>query len=132
LSRLTAGIVVAALFVAGCGGSKSPEQVVRAWSKALNSGSNEGAADLFAANAKFVAGDYIRLLHTHEQAVAFNAELVWCGPIVRLAAHGADVTARFALVTQATGRCDSTGGERASVFFRVRDGKIVLFDQIGA
>jgi membrane protein required for beta-lactamase induction len=131
LRRLTA-FVVAVIFVAGCGGTKSPEQVVRAWSKAFNSGDNDRAADLFAANAKFVAGDSIRLLRTHKQAVALNAELPWCGPIVRLVVHGAEVTAKFALATRATGRCDSTRGERASVYFQVRDGKIVLFDQIGA
>jgi hypothetical protein len=125
-------MVASALLVAGCGGSKSPEDVVRSWSKALNSGDNDGAADLFAANAKFVAGDSIRFFRTHEQAVAFNASVDWCGPIVRLAARGAEVMAQFALVTRATGRCDSTGGEGASVFFRIRDSKIVLFDQVGA
>ena len=129
---LAIGVIAAALVLAGCGGSESPEHVVRAWSKALNSGDNEAAGALFATNAKFVAGDYIEILRTRKQAVALNAGLGWCGPIVKLAAKGGDVTARFALATRGTAPCDRRGGERGSVFFQIRDGKIVLFDQIGA
>jgi hypothetical protein len=129
---LAIGAIATALVVAGCGGSKSPEHVARAWSKALNSGDNEAAGALFAKNAKFVAGDYIEILRTREQAIALNARLGWCGPVVKLAAKGSDVTARFALVTRGTAPCDRGSGERGSVFFRIRDGKIVVFDQIGA
>jgi hypothetical protein len=105
---------------------------VRAWSKALNSGDNDAAGALFATNAKVVAGDSIRILRTREQAVALNAGLGWCGPIVKLGVNGRDVTARFALVTRGVAGCDRRGGERGSVFFQVEHGKIVLFDQVGA
>ncbi len=105
---------------------------MRAWSKALNSGDNDAAGALFATNAKFVAGDSIRILRTREQAVALNAGFGWCGPIVKLAVNGGDVTARFALVTRGEAGCDGRGGERGSVFFQVEHGKIVLFDQVGA
>lgn len=118
--------------MAGCGASTSPEHVVRDWSKALNSGDNEAAGALFAANAKFVAGDYIKVLHTREEAVAFNTKLRWCGPIVKLAVKGGDVTAMFALVTRGSASCIGKRGGRASVFFQVENGKIVLFDQVGA
>jgi hypothetical protein len=122
----------AVLAVAGCAASESPEQVVRAWSKALNSGDNDAAGALFATNAKFVAGDSIRILRTREQAVALNAGFGWCGPIVELAVNGGDVTAKFALVTRGEAGCEGRGGERASVFFQVEHGKIVFFDQVGA
>jgi membrane protein required for beta-lactamase induction len=129
---LATGAIAAALAVAGCGGSKSPEHVVRAWSKALNGGDNEAAGALFAKDAKFVAGDIIEILRTRQEAVALNARIGWCGPIVKLAAKGGDVTARFALLTRKTARCDRGSAERGSVFFQIRDGKIVVFDQVGA
>ena len=72
------------------------------------------------------AGQGIR----YAQALAFNRGLRWCGPIVRLARHGDEVVARFWLRTR--GHCERGGGERGSVAFTVRDGKIVFFDQIGA
>jgi hypothetical protein len=40
------------------------------------------------------------------------------------------VTVTFALADRSTHQCRAVG-ERGSIFFRVRDGKIVLFDQIG-
>jgi hypothetical protein len=63
----------------GCRGSKTPEQVVRAWSEARNSGDDERAADLFATNAKIIAGDSVSFLRTHDQAVAFmkGSRVVW-------------------------------------------------------
>src|SRR5437588_5415596 len=129
---LTIVALAAATGAAGCGGgSTSPPDVVRAWSKAVNRGDNEAAARLFGPRVKFVAGDYVTVVRGHERAVAFNAGLGWCGPIVRLVAKGTDVTAQFALATRAAGRC-TAGRERGSVFFRIRHGKIVLFDQIGA
>jgi hypothetical protein len=117
--------------LAGCGGSHSPEHVVRAWSAAFNSGDNDGAADSFAAGAKVIAGDSVRALRNRHQAVAFNADLPCSGRIVNLEAAGAEVTATFELADRATHRCRGVG-ERGSIVFRVRDGKIVVFEQIGA
>jgi hypothetical protein len=129
---LTVGIAVASLVLVGCRGSKTPEQVVRAWSEARNSGDDERAADLFATNAKIIAGDSVSFLRTHDQAVAFMKGLGWCGPIIKLVSRDSDVTARFSLVTRAAGSCRGRGRERGSVFFRIRDGRIVVFDLIGA
>jgi hypothetical protein len=128
---LTATAVLVAAFAAGCGRPQSPEHVVRDWSKAFNAGDSDAAADLFAANAKVIAGDSVRVLQDHDQAVAFNAALPFCGRIVKLTTVDTDVTVRFALAERSTQQCGS-GGEHASIFFRVRDGKIVLFNQIGA
>ena len=124
-------LVVLAVAAAGCGGSshRTPAEVVRAWSAALNRGDEEAAAELFGPNAVFVAGDYQTVLRTREQALAFHREMVWCGPIVRLRAHGDEVEAQFSLASRR--RCERGGRERGSVYFRVRDDKIVFFDQIG-
>ena len=127
---LIATAILAAVLLAGCDGSQSPERVVRAWSKALNRGDNTGAADLFAVGAKVIAGDSIRVLPNRAQAIEFNAGLPCSGRIVELKAAGAEVTARFQLADRATHRCRGVG-ERGSILFRVRHGKIVAFDQIG-
>ena len=126
-------LVVLAVAAAGCGGSshRTPAEVVRAWSAALNRGDEEAAAALFGPNAVFVAGDYQTVLRTREQALAFHREMVWCGPIVRLRAHSDEVEAQFSLASRPNAHCERGGRERGSVYFRVRDGKIVFFDQIG-
>jgi hypothetical protein len=128
---LTAIAVLVGALLAGCGGSPSPEHVVRAWSKAFNTGDNNGAADLFASGAKVIAGDSIRVLRNRDQAVTFNAGLPCSGRIVKLKTAGAEVTATFKLADRATHRCHGVG-ERGSIVFHIRDGKIVVFDQIGA
>jgi hypothetical protein len=128
---MVATAILAAAPLAGCGGSQSPERVVRVWSKAFNTGDNDGAADSFAAGAKVIAGDSVRVLRSRQQAVAFNAGLPCSGRLVNLKAAGAEVTATLELADRATHRCRGVG-ERGSILFRVRDGKIVVFDQIGA
>ena len=124
-------LVVLAVAAAGCGGSshRTPAEVVRAWSAALNRGDEEAAAELFGPNAVFVAGDYQTVLRTREQVLAFHREMVWCGPIVRLRAQSDEVEAQFSLASRR--RCERGSRERGSVYFRIRDGKIVFFDLIG-
>ena len=122
---------VLALVAVGCGGSshRSPAQVVRAWSAAVNRGDDEAATALFGSKAVFIAGDYQAVLRTRAEVLAFHREMVWCGPIVRLRAHGDEVEAQFSLASRR--RCERGGRERGSVYFRVREAKIVFFDQIG-
>ena len=73
-SLLAAACVLALL--AGCGGGKtSPASVVRAWSKALDAGDNQAAADLFAPGAQVIQGPVVTSLRTHADAVAWNAGL---------------------------------------------------------
>jgi ketosteroid isomerase-like protein len=127
-------LAVLAIAAAGCGGDRSPKtpaQVVRAWSTSFNRGDDEAAAALFGPNVVFVAGDYQTVLRTREQVLAFHREMVWCGPIVRLHEHGDEVEAQFSLASRPNAHCERGGRERGSVYFRVRDGKIVFFDQIG-
>ena len=83
MTRSWCFLAVLAIAAAGCGGGRtSPEEVVHAWSAAVNRGDDEAAA-------------------------------------------------QFSLASRPSGRCERGGGERASVEFRVRDRKIVFFDQIG-
>jgi SnoaL-like domain len=133
MTRAQRFLTVLAVAAAGCGGSghRTPEQVVRAWSAALNRGDEEAAAALFGPKAVFVAGDYQTVLRTRAQVLAFYREMVWCGPIVRLVAKGNEVEAQFSLASRSKGHCERGGRERGSVYFRIRNGKIVFFDLIG-
>jgi hypothetical protein len=134
MTRAQRFLIVLAVAAAGCGGDRSPKtpaEVVRAWSAAFNRGDEEAASALFGSKAVFVAGDYQTVLRTREQVLAFHREMVWCGPIVRLRAHGNEVEAQFSLASRPTAHCERGGRERGSVYFQVRDGKIVFFDLIG-
>ena len=127
-SLLAAACVLALL--AGCGGGKtSPASVVRAWSKALDAGDNQAAADLFAPGAQVIQGPVVTSLRTHADAVAWNAGLPCSGKIVALSTRGATVTATFLLGNRPTSACDGPG-RRATAIFRVRGGKIVLWHQV--
>src|SRR5919204_5769979 len=127
-SWLAAAVLL--VLLAGCGGGKaSPESVVRAWSKALNAGDNQGAADLFAPGAEVVQGPVVIRLRTHADAVVWNAGLPCSGKIVALSTSGATVTATFLLGDRPASACDGPG-HRATAIFRIRGGKIVLWHQV--
>ena len=125
---LAAACVLALL--AGCGGGRpSPSSIVRAWSKALDAGDNDAAADLFAPNAQVVQGSVVTRLRTHADAIVWNAGLPCSGKIVALSTSGATVTATFLLGDRPTSACDGPG-HRATAVFRIRGGKIVLWHQV--
>jgi limonene-1,2-epoxide hydrolase len=114
---------------AGCGSSPpSTESVVRAWSQALNSEDNQGAANLFAPGAEIVQGDRVVTLRTHAEAVEWNRELPCSGRIVSIKSTGHTATATFELGDRSDSRCDGPG-QRATAIFRVVQGKIVLWHQ---
>ena len=120
------------LALAGCGGtSASPQSVVRAWSRALNSGDDETAADLFARNATVIQLGQVLTLRTHADARRFNHSLPCSGRIVSLSVDGDEVRATFLLGDRPASRCDGPG-EEAAALFRVRHGKIVLWHQVPA
>ena len=134
MTRAQRFLIVLAVAAAGCGSSspRTPADVVRAWSAAVNRGDDEAAAALFGSRVVFVAGDSQWVLRTPAQALAFNRAIGWCGPIVRLARTDEEIVAEFSLASRPSGHCERGGRERGSVYFRIRDGKIVFFDQIGA
>jgi limonene-1,2-epoxide hydrolase len=133
------GVVLAAL-TAGCGGGKahstpatpalaSAARIARSWSTALNADNNDRAADLFAPGARVVQGGYVLVLHTHADAVRWNAALPCSGRIVRIDVHGNTATAEFVLGDRRASACDGPG-RRAKAEFRIRGGKIVLWRQL--
>jgi hypothetical protein len=134
MTRAQRFLIVLVVTATGCGGSspRTPAEVVRAWSAAVNRGDDEAAAALFGSRVVFVAGDSRWVLRTRAQALAFNRAIGWCGPIVRLARDGGEMVAQFSLASRSSGHCERGGRERGSVAFRVREGEIVFFDQIGA
>jgi limonene-1,2-epoxide hydrolase len=115
--------------LAGCGGSDSPEQVVRGWSAALNAGDDEKAAGYFAKDARVVQGDDTYTLPTREAAEQFNAGIPCSGRILSVTVEGNEVTAVFLLGDRRRSRCDGPG-QKATAVFEIEHGKIVLWHQI--
>ena len=127
MRRAALAFAVVAL-LAGCGGDRSPEDVFRAWSDALNADQNDAAADLFAPGAAVVQGGRTIRLATHADAVAWNTSLPCNGRIVALSENNGVVVAEFLLSDSQTTPCDGPG-QRVSAVFTVRDGKIVRWEQ---
>ena len=109
----------------------SPPAVVRAWSAALNRNDNAAAARLFAPNARVVQGPLDVRLTSPRLAVAFNASLPCAGRIVRITVKGSTAVATFVLGHRPQHTCNATPGAKAAAVFVVRDGKIVLWEQVG-
>ena len=130
MRRLLLVGLVPLLLASGCGGGKarSPEQVVRAWSDAVNANRNDAAADLFAADAKVVQSEEL-VLHTHADAVRWNEALPCAGAIDSVTTRdNGDLLVTFTLGERPQHRCDGPGSEAAAIF-RVAGGKISLFHQ---
>ena len=121
--------LVVVLLVAGCGGSDGPEEVLRAWSRAVNEGDYERAGSLFAKDAEVVQGSRVLVFETTEEARRWNAALPCRARIVRAREDGDRVEASFLLRDRADVPCDAPGAI-ARVVARVEDGKIVLWHQI--
>jgi limonene-1,2-epoxide hydrolase len=134
-------LLLCAVLVAGCGsggGGKAaaprpptPEEIVRAWSTALNSNQDKKAAALFADGAKITQGDVEYTLINAANRFDFNSGLPCSGQIVELHATGAEVTATFQLGERADHRCDAPGVNTTAIF-TIRNGKIVAFRQLAA
>jgi limonene-1,2-epoxide hydrolase len=125
-----AGALLAALMaVSAAQAVASPEQVVRAWSHALNRNDNEHAARLFAHNAHVIQPGVDVRLNTHKIAVAFNNALPCAGQIVHLRIKGNHVTATFTLGHRPMHKCSGTGVQAAALFV-IQHGKIVQWQQV--
>jgi limonene-1,2-epoxide hydrolase len=130
VKRLAVLWVVLASVAAGTAqAAATPAQVVRAWSRALNANDNVGAARLFAHNARVVQPGIDVRLETRALAVAFNAALPCAGKIVEIRVRGNRATAVFTLGERPKHRCDAPGVKAAALFL-VRNGKIVLWQQV--
>lgn len=128
--RYATAALAATALLSGCGHTGvSPESVVRAWSRALNSGENEQAARLFAPDAKVIQSGQVLLLRTRADAIAFNAALPCSGKIIAVTTKGDEATATFLLGDRPKSACDGPG-QRAKALFEVRNGKIVVWHQL--
>jgi limonene-1,2-epoxide hydrolase len=108
----------------------SPPAIVRAWSAALNRNDNAAAARLFAPNARIIQGPLDARLSTPQLALAFNASLPCAGRITRITVKGNRATATFVLGHRPRHTCSATKGEKAAAVFVVRNGKIVLWEEV--
>lgn len=106
----------------------SPPAIVRQWSAALNRNDNAAAAKLFAPGARVIQGP-LDVQMTPKLAVAFNASLPCAGRIVAMRRKGDAVVATFVLGHRPQHRCDGPG-QKAAAAFVVRNGKIVLWEQV--
>jgi hypothetical protein len=126
-------LIALVLVLVACGGNEDEpagaEDVVRAWSRALNSGDNGAAADLFALGARIEQPPLVFRIRTRADALYWNRSLPCSGKILALTARGDEVEATFLLGNRGTSPCDAPGG-RATAVFRVEGGKIVLFRQL--
>ena len=108
----------------------SPAAVVRRWSAALNANDNASAALLFAPNARVLQGPLDVRLTTPQLAFAFNASLPCAGKIVHITVKGNRATATFVLGHRPKHVCRARPGEKAAALFVVREGKIVLWEEV--
>ena len=108
----------------------SPAAVVRKWSAALNANDNASAGLLFAPNARVLQGPLDVRLTTPQLARAFNASLPCAGKIVRITVKGNRATATFVLGHRPKHVCRAQPGEKAAAVFVVRQGKIVLWEEV--
>jgi hypothetical protein len=123
-------IILAAAALTACGDhrARSPEDVARSWSAALDRNDNNAAAWLFADGARVVQDGEL-VLGDHAAAVQWNTSLPCGGKIVSVSPRGAtDVLVVFRLEARPRHRCDGPGAEAAALF-RVRGGRIVLWHQ---
>jgi hypothetical protein len=108
---------------------KTPAQVVRAWSKALDASDDKAAGALFAANALTIQGAFVVRLKTAKSAVLWNSGLPCAGEIVRLRVAGNVVKATFVLGHRKGHKCDAPG-QLAAAKFTVVKGKITRWEQV--
>jgi limonene-1,2-epoxide hydrolase len=108
----------------------SPPAIVRAWSAALNRNDNAAAAKLFAPNAHIIQGPLDGRLTTPQLALAFNSSLPCAGKIIRLTIKGNQAVATFVLGHRPKHTCTAAHGEKAAALFVVRNGKIVLWEEV--
>jgi hypothetical protein len=108
---------------------RTPEQVARAWSAALNAADDQAAGALFAPNAVAVQGPYLYRLRTAKLAALWNSGLPCAGRIIKVRVHGKVATVTFVLGHRKGHTCDGPG-QLAAAKFTVVNGKIVRWEQV--
>lgn len=135
VQRLVTVLVVAALIAAASTNAadatapKTPAQIVRAWSRALNAGDDRAAGALFARGAIVIQGPFIVVLKTAKSAVVWNAGLPCSGDIIRMRVKSNIAVATFRLGQRPGHKCDGPG-ELAAAKFTIKRGKITRWEQV--
>jgi hypothetical protein len=128
-ARPLALAIVSAAALTGCGGGGSnaptdPEDVIRAWSVALESGDGVRAASYFTVPAIVQNNTPPIELKTRAEVVFFNLTLPCGGKVVRTSQRGPYTDVIFVLTNRTGGDCGTGTGHEAATAFLVRDGKI--------
>ena len=131
VARIVVVLVVGALVVASGAqaATRTPTEVVRAWSRALNAGDNRAAGRLFAPDAIVIQGNIVFRLPDARTAALWNSGLPCSGRIVKLTRRGNVVTATFRLGNRPSSRCDAPG-DLAAAQFTVVKGRITRWVQV--
>jgi hypothetical protein len=103
--------------------------VVRAWSRLLNKGDNDGAARLFSLPAIVIQPPLAYRLQTYAQVALWHEGLPCSGKLVSISIRGRYATAVFRLGHRVTSRCDAPNTLAAARFEIVR-GKIRSWQQV--
>lgn len=103
-------------------------KVVRAWSEAVNRNDNAAAAALFAPGAVARQSQEYQLVDA-EVATLWNNGLPCAGTVVGLRMVDVAVVATFVLGPRPQHQCDAPGA-RAGAAFVIKDGLIVLWQQV--
>lgn len=126
---LAAWVAAVSVGAAAAAAPRTPAQVVRAWSRALNTGNDKAAARLFAPNALTIQGGFVIRLRTAKSAVLWNSGLPCSGEIVRVRVKGNVAVATFVLGHRKGHKCDGPG-QLAGARFTVVGGKITRWEQV--
>ena len=127
-----AALVAGAALLSGCGGEeRTDEEVIRAWSTAVNSGRYGEAADLFANDALVQQARAFRL-PDRDAAIEFNRALPCRATVTSVEEVEGGALASFRLREGRRGECGPGAGqgEPARVKFVIRDGLILEWRQL--
>lgn len=104
--------------------------MARAWIKALNADDNEAAADLFADDARVMLRGGSGVLHSHSDALRFAQALPCSARIISVSTDDDVAVATVELGDRLVTRCGGFG-ETSRTAFQVRDGRIVVWRDLG-
>jgi limonene-1,2-epoxide hydrolase len=129
LARPLALVIVLAAALSGCGGGSSgsasqPEDVIRAWSKALQTGDGVAAASYFTVPAVVENGTPPIKLSSRAEVIFFNMTLPCGGEVERTSQRGDYTDVIFKLTDRPGGDCGTGAGQEVATAFLVRNGKI--------
>lgn len=137
-------LVLAALALTACGGSSGDPgateipggadpadvEVIEEWSRTLNEGDVDGAAELFALPSLAQNGPVLRI-ESLDDAKLFNSSLPCGATLIEATADGEFTVATFRLGERpGPGVCGPGSGGKALTAFRIEDGRIAEWRRV--